>query len=147
MFLSFAEALALLDRCEEIGLVQTVSNVIKGVGYVCNCCGCCCGILRGDTEWGSEKSVAYANYYAFIDLLTCTGGGTCIQRCQVHAIEVKEGTSVVIRDRCIGCGLCVTGSPSDAAHIQLKPENEIVPPPADYAAWEQERLHNRGLDL
>jgi electron transport complex protein RnfB len=41
------EALAFLDKAEEMGLVHTVSNVMKGLGYVCNCCGCCCGILRG----------------------------------------------------------------------------------------------------
>ena len=29
-----AEALALLERSEEIGLVHTVSNVMEGVGYV-----------------------------------------------------------------------------------------------------------------
>ncbi len=37
------EALALLERSEQIGLVHTVSNVMEGVGYICNCCGCCCG--------------------------------------------------------------------------------------------------------
>jgi hypothetical protein len=39
--ISKEEALAFLDKAEEIGLVHTVSNVMKGVGYVCNCCGCC----------------------------------------------------------------------------------------------------------
>ena len=50
------------------------------------------------------------------------------------------------RARCIGCGLCVTGCPNDAARLERKAEAEIVLPPVDFAAWEQERLHNRGLD-
>ena len=50
--ISKEEAIAFLDKAEEMGLVHTVSNVLKGLGYVCNCCGCCCGILRGINEWG-----------------------------------------------------------------------------------------------
>jgi len=139
------EALAFLDKAEEIGLVHTVSNVMKDVGYVCNCCGCCCGILRGINDWGIERSVAYANYFAEIDADECVGCGTCRNRCQVHAISEKDGVSVVNRKKCIGCGLCSTGCPNGAAKLQRKPESEIVNPPADFAAWEHERLHNRGL--
>jgi electron transport complex protein RnfB len=139
------EALALLDRCEEIGLVHTVSNVIEGLWYVCNCCGCCCGILRGITDWGIANSVAYANYFATIDPVLCGGCGTCRERCQVHAIAEQDGVSVVDRERCIGCGLCVTGCPNEAARLERKPEAEIVAPPVDFAEWERQRLHNRGL--
>jgi NAD-dependent dihydropyrimidine dehydrogenase PreA subunit len=92
--ISQAEALALLDRTEEIGLVHTVSNVIHGLGYVCNCCGCCCGtssleggtssleggILRGITDFGIESSVARAHYFAVIDPDECLGCGTCAER-------------------------------------------------------------------
>lgn len=138
-------ALALLARSEEIGLVHTVSNVMAGVGYICNCCGCCCGILRGITQWGIENSVAYANYYAVIDPETCAGCGNCIERCQVHAVSEKDGISVVDRKLCIGCGLCVTGCPNDVARLERKPEAELVRPPADFSAWEHERLRNRGL--
>jgi Pyruvate/2-oxoacid:ferredoxin oxidoreductase delta subunit len=139
------EAVAVLDKSEQIGLVHTVSNVMEGVGYVCNCCGCCCGILRGITDWGIEKSVVYANYYAVIDAAFCANCGNCIERCQVGAISEGDGVSVVDRARCIGCGLCVSGCPNDVARLVRKPEAEIVHPPKDFAAWEHERLHNRGL--
>ena len=139
------EALAFLDKAEEMGLVHTVSNVMKGLGYVCNCCGCCCGILRGINEWGIENSVAYANYYANIDPDECVGCGICRKRCQVHAISEKDGVSVVDRKKCIGCGLCATGCPNGVAKLEKKPDNEIANPPVDFAAWEHERLRNRGL--
>ena len=143
--ISQAEALALLERSEEVGLVHTVSNVMKGVGYVCNCCGCCCGILRGITDWGIGNSVAYANYYAVIEAEFCANCGNCIERCQVHAISAGDGVSVVDLQRCIGCGLCVTGCPNDVARLVRKVDAELVHPPEDFAAWEHERLHNRGL--
>jgi NAD-dependent dihydropyrimidine dehydrogenase PreA subunit len=143
--LSLEQALEFLDKAEEIGLVHTVSNVMKGVGYVCNCCGCCCGILRGINDFGIEKSVAQANYYAVIDPDQCLGCGTCVLRCQVHAISYEDGVSVVDRKRCIGCGLCVTGCPSQVAKLERKPDAEIVHPPADFAVWGHERLVDRGL--
>jgi ferredoxin len=139
------EALALLERSEEIGLVHTVSNVAQGVGYVCNCCGCCCGLLRGITELGIAESVAHANYYAVIDPALCAGCGTCLERCQVHAIHDEDGVSVVDRAHCIGCGLCVTGCPDDVPRLIRRPDAEAVHPPEDFAAWERERLQRRGL--
>jgi len=144
--ISKEEALALLDKFEKVGLVHTVSNVIEGFSYVCNCCGCCCGILRGINDWGIENSVAYANYYSEIDRDQCKGCGTCIKRCQVKAISKQDNLSVVDRKRCIGCGLCVTGCPNGAAELHRKPEEETVNPPLDYATWERERLHNRGIN-
>lgn len=49
------------------------------------------------------------------------------------------------RERCIGCGLCVTGCPSDIAKLQRKPDDQVVHPPVDYPTWERERLLNREL--
>ncbi|MGB2990725.1 MAG: 4Fe-4S binding protein [Candidatus Zixiibacteriota bacterium] len=143
--ISKEEALAILDETEEIGLVHTVSNVAEQFGYVCNCCGCCCAILRGITDWGVEKSVAYANYYSVIDADECTGCGACVERCQVNAVSENDEVTVVDQKACIGCGLCVTGCPTEAAKLLRKPDDEIVPPPVDFATWEQERLRNRGL--
>jgi len=143
--ISRAEALSLLEQSEEVGLVHTVSNVMQGVGYICNCCGCCCGILRGITDFGIEDSVAFANYYAVIDPDLCTACGTCIERCQVEAIIEEDGVSVVVRERCIGCGLCVSGCPDDVPQLVRKPDTEITHPPTDFSAWEQERLQQRGL--
>lgn len=143
--ISKEEALSILDRSEKIGLVHTVSNVMKGLGYVCNCCGCCCGILRGVTDFGIENSVAYANYYSEIDPQACQGCGLCTKRCQVHAISEKDGLPVVNRKKCIGCGLCATGCPNGAARLIKKPDAQIVDPPLNFEEWEHRRLHNRGM--
>jgi H+/Na+-translocating ferredoxin:NAD+ oxidoreductase subunit B len=143
--ISQAEALALLDKAEEVGLVHTVSNVTTGVFYVCNCCGCCCGILRGINDYGIQESVAYANYFAVIDPELCLGCGTCIERCQVKAISDQNGVAVVERERCIGCGLCVTGCPNSVARLEKKPDAEIIHPPEYFKDWEQARLQSRGL--
>ncbi len=75
----------------------------------------------------------------------CIGCQTCIERCQVDAVSEQAGVAVVDRERCIGCGLCATGCPNDVAKLHKKPDAEILHPPADFATWGHERLHNRGL--
>jgi NAD-dependent dihydropyrimidine dehydrogenase PreA subunit len=143
--LSQDQALALLDECEEAGLVHTVSNVARGVNYVCNCCGCCCGILRGIVEFGIADSVAYANYYARIHPERCTDCGACRSRCQVGALTAGDGPVTVDRERCIGCGLCVTGCKAGALELVLRPEQELVVPPEDFGSWEAMRRDRRGV--
>ena len=143
--ISMEEALNLIDETEAVGLVHSVSNIAEGFFYVCNCCGCCCGILRGITEFGIENSVAASNYYAVIDPELCRGCGACIERCQVEAISELDEKSVVNKEKCIGCGLCVSGCKNEVAKLVRKPEDEIINPPKDFAVWEHERLVNRGL--
>jgi NAD-dependent dihydropyrimidine dehydrogenase PreA subunit len=141
--ISLEQALAVIDRSEQVGLVHSVSNVASGLYYVCNCCGCCCGILRGVTERGIANSVARANYFATVDVQTCTGCEVCVGRCQVGAVAMTEGVAVVDRAKCIGCGLCVSGCPGEAARLEKRPDAEAIHPPADFAAWESERLRYR----
>jgi len=139
------QALAILDDAEKVGLVHTVSNFIKGVSYVCNCCGCCCGVLRGVTEYGIKESVARANYLASIDPSLCNGCGICAERCQIGAIAERDGAYAVKAEACIGCGLCVTGCALEAATLARRADAEEVLPPADFDAWQKARLKNRGL--
>jgi electron transport complex protein RnfB len=138
------EALSVLQRNEEAGLVPSPANAQK-TGGMCNCCGCCCGILRPINEWGIENSIAHANYTATIDPTQCLNCGTCRTRCQVHAITQQNDVAVVNKQKCIGCGLCATGCPNNAAQLKRKPQKEIINPPENFATWEHERLHNRGL--
>jgi len=142
--ISREEALKIIDQAEEIGLVHTVNNVVKGVFYVCNCCGCCCGILRGITEFGVENSVAKANYYAVVDEDLCTVCGICEDRCQVGACSVGD-MAVIDLAKCIGCGICVTGCPGEAIRLELRPDAEIIHPPENPREWEEQRLRHRGL--
>lgn len=143
---SKAEALELLRRCEEAGLVHMTSNVQKGHWYICNCCGCCCGMLRAVNGLGAAN-IVNSYYYAEIDAGSCTACGVCTdERCQVHAIEEGEDTYRVIKERCIGCGLCVTDCPVEAIKLVRKPDAECVAPPLDEVGWNDERARRRNRD-
>jgi len=62
----------------------------------------------------------------------------------VHAWSVDE-VSTIDLSKCIGCGICVTVCPNEAMKLELRPDAEIIHPPDNYKAWEQQRLGNRGL--
>lgn len=143
------EAYALLKQTDEAGLVHLTANTQGDNIYICNCCGCCCGVLRSINELGIPASeVINSHYYAEIDPEKCTQCGICAdERCQVKAIEEVNGTYQVIQERCIGCGLCVTTCPVDAVSLVHKAHDRIVTPPADEASWYEERGRTRGVDF
>jgi ferredoxin len=147
--ISKKEAYAVLEKAEEAGLVHLTWNVESGHYFICNCCGCCCGVLRGINDLGiPAQRVVNAYYYAEIDPDVCTACGTCAdERCQVNAIEEGEEAYRVIREKCIGCGLCIPTCPGEAIQLVRKPEEERTPPPRDEMAWFEARGKERGVDF
>jgi electron transport complex protein RnfB len=143
------EAHDLIKMAEEVGLVHLTYNVQGGSFYICNCCKCCCGVLRSINELGIPASmVINSNYYAEIDPEKCISCGTCSdERCQVGAVE--EGTDAyrIIPDRCIGCGLCVSTCPNEAIRLVHKGQDQIAQPPVNEDAWFEERGRMRGVDF
>jgi Na+-translocating ferredoxin:NAD+ oxidoreductase RNF subunit RnfB len=124
--------------------------VQEGRFFICNCCGCCCGVLRGINELGIPAStVINSHYYAEIDPDLCSDCGLCAEeRCQVNAIsENEDAIYEVIRENCIGCGLCITTCPTEAVKLVRRPEDEFVTPPVDEAEWFKERGRKRGVDF
>jgi Na+-translocating ferredoxin:NAD+ oxidoreductase subunit B len=64
----------------------------------------------------------------------------------VRAI-VEGDFYTVIRDRCIGCGLCISTCPASAIKLVRKPEPDISIPPLTENEWFDERGKNRGVDF
>jgi ferredoxin len=123
------EAIHALDRAEEAGLVHSSTNTKEGAGVICNCCSCCCTILRGRLELGFKNSFADSRFTAISDDSACTGCGTCINdRCPAGAIGLSpNNTAVVDEDKCIGCGLCVSGCPASAMRMIERKDPADIP--------------------
>jgi ferredoxin len=137
------EALEILADADEEGLVHSTNNVQKGVTYICNCCTCSCGILRGLTQYGHLNAVGGSDFFAAVDETLCTGCMACIDRCQFKALEVSDDVCKVDKSRCYGCGLCVSVCPSWALSLKLKTVTEIQPPPESESQWREERTRDR----
>jgi len=145
--ISKKEAYEVLGNAEEAGLVHLTWNVESDHFFICNCCGCCCGMLRGINELGITDAIN-SHYYAEIDPDVCVACGTCAdERCQINGIEEGEDSYRIIRERCIGCGLCITTCPSEAIRLVRKQQEELVSPPKDEMEWYKERGRLRGVDF
>ena len=141
------EAYAVLDKAEDAGLVHLTSNVENGHAFICNCCGCCCGVLKGINKLGMSD-VINADFYSEIDADLCTSCGDCADGvCQVSAISEGEEAYRVDRRLCIGCGVCIDTCDFVAIELKRKPEAERVAPPANDDAWSEERGRLRGVDF
>jgi len=75
------EAYATLKRAADAGLVHSVSNRLDGNTYICNCCSCSCGILRGMADLGVANVVARSAFVNTVDPEVCVGCETCIDFC------------------------------------------------------------------
>ena len=122
------EAIAIIDRNQQEGLVLQPSNT-EAAEFICSCCGCCCGMLRMQQDLPKPIDFWVSNFYAAVERDTCEGCGVCVKRCQVGAVSVssKKQPAVVNRDRCIGCGVCVPACPTQSITLVKKPA-EVRPP-------------------
>jgi NAD-dependent dihydropyrimidine dehydrogenase PreA subunit len=122
------EALAILEAAEEAGLVLQPSNSQKVVN-ICTCCGCCCQILKNLQRLPCPADYVASNFLAAVDRDLCVGCGVCVERCQMGAIEVRDGVAEVLLDRCIGCGLCVPTCDTEAVRLEPKTADKRREPP------------------
>jgi len=123
------EALKILQKTEEAGLVYEIGNSQRP-GSLCCCCGCCCGYLSDLKEAPNPLDYISSNYQAVIDSELCIGCETCIDRCLMDALTMVDDKSTVDLARCIGCGCCVPTCPADAIQLQKIDEEKI--PPKDW---------------
>ncbi|MBI4830864.1 MAG: 4Fe-4S binding protein [Candidatus Lindowbacteria bacterium] len=136
------EAMKLLDLAEESALVLSPSNT-QELAFICCCCGCCCGALRRLKLLDNPADYFQSYYRAVIDPEACTACGTCMERCQIDAIEERDDVMEVNPARCIGCGLCVSTCPAEAIKLEEKPGSEA--PPADMNEVLERLAAERGL--
>lgn len=141
------EALQILHEAEEAGLVHSTGNYRDGHNYICNCCTCCCGILRSVAEFGVPTTAVRSDFHIVVDAEACIGCGDCLERCQFGALSVPDGICVVDYSRCVGCGLCATVCPTDALYLERRPEGEVPLPPADIKEWMVQRAQERGISI
>jgi Na+-translocating ferredoxin:NAD+ oxidoreductase RNF subunit RnfB len=127
------EAMQVLKKTEEDGLVHHSSNHQGKKIFICNCCGCCCKAMAHINVHNNPDAIAKSNYYAVVEEDECTACETCVERCQVNAITMEDDIAVIDKDRCVGCGLCISTCPAECISLTRKSPEEAVPVFADEA--------------
>ncbi len=122
------EALEILNKADEAGLVIQPSNSQRAAN-ICCCCGCCCGVLQNLKRYPKPAELVSSPFHVTTNPDICDGCSICIDRCPMDALTIEDFKSNVDLDRCIGCGLCVTTCPTESLQLVRKPEEEqpLVP--------------------
>ena len=141
------EALLILHRSEEAGLVHSVGNYREEHEFICNCCNCCCGFIRGAAQSDRPKETMHTDFLSVVDEDLCVGCETCVDRCPTGALSVPEDVAVVDEVRCIGCGLCASVCPSDALSLVRRPDGEVGPVAQTRTEWVIAATEERGQPL
>jgi Pyruvate/2-oxoacid:ferredoxin oxidoreductase delta subunit len=125
---SLDEAIAILKISEAAGLVHMTENTAGRSNVLCNCCNCCCEMLRFATNEKTKGVLAPSRFQARVEAETCTSCGMCMEICPVEAIALNtDDIAEVIKDACIGCGLCATACPVEAIGLfEVRPA-EFIP--------------------
>lgn len=123
------EAMKIMREAEEAGLIHKAYHphfdIHKDETSVCNCCNCCCGQAGINTPTRS-----WVRYIASINQDKCVGCGTCIEKCQFHALELNDdGKAERINESCMGCGLCAYFCPENAVTMIEQPRTVNILPP------------------
>jgi NAD-dependent dihydropyrimidine dehydrogenase PreA subunit len=136
-----SEALEVIRKSEEAGLVHLVDNAREGIKHTCNCCGCCCWSVGTIRRKKIPRDVLMATYFLReTDREKCTGCGQCVEICPVNVIKMEGDFPVVDRQWCIGCGVCAIPCPSSA--IRLIRKSDAIPP-KDFQELHQQILKER----
>ncbi len=135
------EALEVIRRSEEAGLVHLVDNAREGIKHTCNCCGCCCWSVGSIRRKKIPRDVLMATYFLReTDKERCTGCGACVEICPVQVIKMGGDFPVVDKEWCIGCGVCAIPCPASA--VKLVRKSSAIPP-KDFKELHQEILKER----
>jgi ferredoxin len=129
------EAMRTLEECKEDGLAQTGDNVQHKVTYLCNCCGCCCGMIQAIKMFDIRNAIVSSNWIMEINLSKCKGCGTCVEVCPVNAIDIsceeegdqKRKQAVLEKTLCLGCGVCYSACRLGAISMKSREQEILVP--------------------
>lgn len=131
------EGLDVLQKAYDNNLAQFGENVRDEVGFICNCCPCCCEVSLAARNFGIVQPATPSNFIPEIDKDKCIGCGKCVSVCPVAAIhlekttdENEQVTSKAILDTgaCVGCGVCVRNCPVKAIELTKRAGDKIFTP-------------------
>lgn len=121
------DGMRILELSKAAGLAQLADNVKRQVGFICNCCGCCCGMMQAVRRFDLRGAVVTSNWIAVIDDAACKGCGACARACPVNAIEMAGKIADREESLCLGCGVCKQACKFAAIHMQARMPRVVTP--------------------
>lgn len=104
--ISKERAFEILEEAYQYNLVQFAENVKEDVGFICNCCSCCCMALKGAKKMGVPQTLSSSNFIAVMND-QCVGCRKCLKVCPMGCFSVNDEGHIAFDDTlCLGCGVC-----------------------------------------
>jgi Fe-S-cluster-containing hydrogenase component 2 len=139
------EALRLVSKAEEAGLVHFVDNAEGEIQHNCNCCGCACWNVGNIRRRKIPRDTLMATYFIRrTSAGECSGCGACAEICPVDAVKVEAGSAVVDEEWCIGCGVCSIVCATGAISIVPRPDKPGRLPAASFRELHEMILKRKG---
>lgn len=90
----------------------------------------CSGDAAGKARFAGMSSCNEAKESGFLDTECkwgCIGLGSCTQRCEFGAMELKDGKVVINKEKCTGCMACVSACPQKLISMVPKDASNFIP--------------------
>jgi NAD-dependent dihydropyrimidine dehydrogenase PreA subunit/DNA-binding Lrp family transcriptional regulator len=105
------EAIQILKKAADAGLIHSVSNCEGHINCICNCCVHACGIMKSMAQ-GHRNAGGVSRYQMIYSGEGCDQCGICVEVCPMNALSL-DGDLHHDEQRCIGCGSCVYKCPTE----------------------------------
>lgn len=106
------KAKEVVKKADKTGLMHTVNP-----NGICNCCGDCCYLFRGQRKRNSIGIWPKTTHIIEFDDSKCIACGNCVRKCHFEVFK-KEGNILIDVEKCVGCGICVQGCPTKALKLK-----------------------------
>lgn len=113
------QAKEIVKNADKKGLMHTVNP-----NGICNCCGDCCYLFRGQERRGSRGFWPEARYLAELQEDTCIVCGKCVRRCHFGVFQKENHKIVMNQSNCVGCGICATACPTGSLTMKGREAGE-----------------------
>jgi Pyruvate/2-oxoacid:ferredoxin oxidoreductase delta subunit len=117
-----AEAMSILNKTTELGLVHMLLHFRGGAYHaICSCCSCCCHDLVALLKYNHKDIIEKSEYIVTYDYEECADCQQCIDYCHFKAWKQTDNNSVSLdEEKCYGCGICVVHCPAGAIRLEKR---------------------------